>query len=188
MVKRGARGLCARTPAGWTAVCVSSTSRTLSPDSGLGGTRSDIVGRIKVDFSPYIDLTHQIRINQQNGSIESDQLDLKAKYDRSFIDLTYLSLPAEDLGTGIPQSRKEINLSASLSFYENWFIFASAIRDLEQSAMRDARLGLTYQDECFQFSLGFRRQFTVDRDLRPSSSVIFQIGLLTTPSESTAVP
>lgn len=159
-----------------------------SPDSGLGGTRSDIVGRIKVDFSPYIDLTHQIRINQQNGSIESDQLDLKAKYDRSFIDLTYLSLPAEDLGTGIPQSRKEINLSASLSFYENWFIFASAIRDLEQSAMRDARLGLTYQDECFQFSLGFRRQFTVDRDLRPSSSVIFQIGLLTTPSESTAVP
>ncbi len=159
-----------------------------APDSGLGGTRSDIVGRIKVDFSPYIDLTHQIRFNQQTGAIESNQVDLKAKYDRSFIDLTYLSLPQEDLGTGIPQSRKEINLSASLGVYENWFIFASAIRDLEQSEMRDARLGLTYQDECFQFSLGFRRQFTVDRDLRPSSSVIFQIGLLTTPAEGTNLP
>jgi LPS-assembly protein len=163
-------------------------NRHFAPDSGLGGTRSDIVGRVKVDFSPYIDLTHQIRINQQTGAIESNQVDLKAKYDRSFIDLTYLSLPAEDLGTGIPQSRKEINLSASLGIFENWFIFASAIRDLEQSEMRDARLGLTYQDECFQFSLGFRRQFTVDRDLRPSSSVIFQIGLLTTPAESTTVP
>ena len=70
--------------------------------SGLGGTHSDIVGQIKVDFTPSIDFTQQFRIDQNTGSVESDQIDLKAKFGRSFIDLTYLSLPREDLGTGLP--------------------------------------------------------------------------------------
>jgi len=157
-------------------------------DSGLGSTRSDIVGRIKVDFTPYIDLTHQVRIDQNTGSIISNQLDIKAKWGRSFADLTYLSLPEEDLGTGLPQPRKELNFAASIDVYENWYVFASAIRDLEQDEMRDARLGITYLDECFQFSVGFRRKFTVDRDLHPASSIIFKLGLLTSPVEHADLP
>lgn len=157
-------------------------------DSGLGGTRSDIVGRIKIDFTPYVDLTHQVRIDQNTGSLISNQLDLKGKWGRSFVDLTYLSLPKEDLGTGTPEPRQEVSFGASVDIFENWFVFASAIRDVEQDEMRDARLGITYLDECFELSIGFRRKFTVDRDLHPASSVIFRIGLLTSPTERADLP
>ncbi len=163
-------------------------SRNFPLGSGLGGVHSDIVGQIKFDFTPYIDLTHQFRINQQTGDIESDQIDLRAKFGRSFLDLTYLTLPAEDLGTGTPQPRKEINVSTSIGIYENWFVFGSAIRDLEQSEMRDARLGITYEDECFTASVGFARKFTTLRDLRPSSSILVRIGLLTAPRQTVGSP
>ena len=67
-------------------------------------------------------------------------------------------------------------------------MFGSAIRDLQQGEMRDARLGVTYEDECFVASLGYERKFTTLRDLKPSSSVIFQIGLLTTPQKTVSLP
>jgi LPS-assembly protein len=157
-------------------------------ESGLGGTHSDIVGQINVDFSPYIDLSHQFRINQQTGDIESNQIDLKARFGRSLLDLTYLSLPAEDLGTGTPQPRKEISLSTSIGIYGNWFLFGSAVRDIEQSEMRDERLGITYEDECFTASIGYSRKFTILRDLKPSSSILFHLGLLTTPRSTVGIP
>ncbi|MGQ0742250.1 MAG: LPS-assembly protein LptD [Alphaproteobacteria bacterium] len=163
-------------------------NRRFAPDSGLGGTHSDIVGRIKVDFAPYLDLTHQLRIDQKTGSILSNQLDVRAKWGRSFLDLTYLRLPEDNLGVSTPEPRQEINLATSLNIYESWFLFASAIRDLEEDEMRDARLGITYLDECFQFSVGFRRKFVQDRDLRPASSIIFRIGLLTSPVERADLP
>lgn len=156
--------------------------------SGLGGKQSDIVGHIKVDFSPYIDLTQQFRIDPSTGSVVSDQIDLKAKIGRSFLDLTYLSLPAEDLGTGTPAPRKEINLSTSIGVYENWFLLGSAIRDLQLSKMIDERLGLSYEDECFTTSLEYARKFTTLRDLKPSTSVLFRIGLLTSPRRSVGLP
>ncbi len=156
--------------------------------SGLGGTRSDIVGQIKVDFVPYIDLTQQFRVDPQTGSVVSDQIDLTAKVGRSFLDLTYLSLPAEDLGTGTPEPRKEINLSTSIGVYENWFLVGSAIRDLQLSEMIEERLGISYEDECFTASLEYERKFTTLRDLKPGTSVLFRIGLLTTPQKSVGLP
>lgn len=158
-------------------------NHAFAPGSGLGGTRSDLVGRIKFDFSSFLDITHQVRLDQHTGSIVSNEIDIRARFGRSMLDLTYLSLPEQDLGTGTPERRKEINVAASLGVYGNWFVFGSAIRDLEEDEMRDARLGLTYQDECFQFSVGFVRKFVALRDLKPSSSILFRVGLLTAPSD-----
>jgi LPS-assembly protein len=40
-------------------------------------------------------------------------------------------------------------------------------------------IGVGYQDECFGFSLSYRRNFTQFRDLVPSSDILFRISFQT---------
>jgi LPS-assembly protein len=45
--------------------------------------------------------------------------------------------------------------------------------------MLDTELGLGYEDECLGISVAYRRKFTTDRDLPPSTSVILRFNLKT---------
>jgi hypothetical protein len=45
--------------------------------------------------------------------------------------------------------------------------------------MLESGLGVKYEDECFVVSLGFHRSDTTTVNLRPSSSVVFRLGLKT---------
>jgi len=154
--------------------------RTFAPESGLGSNQSDIIGRFTVQFPPYIDLTHRFRLDETDGSVRRNEIYMTGKYGRSSIKLSYLRLTRENLGLGL-RAREEANMEASVPIYGYWSVFGAARRDLEADQMLDSRFGLTYEDECFLISLGFRRKFTRDRDIDPSSSVLLRIGLKTGP-------
>jgi LPS-assembly protein len=75
--------------------------------------------------------------------------------------------------------QEQINLNTTLLLYRNWGIFGEARRDLAKGQMLESSIGITYDDECFVVSLGFHRRDTATLNLKPSSSVIFRIGLKT---------
>ena len=41
--------------------------------------------------------------------------------------------------------------------------------------MIEAGFGVSYEDECFLFDTGIRRDFTSDRDVRPSTSFVVRV-------------
>jgi LPS-assembly protein len=45
--------------------------------------------------------------------------------------------------------------------------------------MIDTEFGFGYADECLGLSLSWRRQYTRDRDVPPSSSILFRFNLKT---------
>ena len=45
--------------------------------------------------------------------------------------------------------------------------------------MLDTEFGLGYLDECLGISLSYQRHFTRDRDVPPSTSILFRIKLIT---------
>jgi LPS-assembly protein len=148
------------------------------PDSGQSGTTSDIVGRVSVKFLPYIDLTDRIDIDRANGTVRRHEVYLTGIYGRSTLQVSYVELPAELSTLGLPR-REEINAQADINFYENWQAFGAIRRDLLAGQMLDTEVGLGYEDECLGISVAYRRKFTTDRDLPPSTSVILRFNLKT---------
>jgi len=148
------------------------------PDSGQHGTSSDIVGRVSVRFLPYIDLTDRIDIDRDNGTIRRHEVYLTGIFGRSTVQISYVQLPQELTSLGLPE-REEINAQADINFYENWQAFGAIRRDLLAGQMLDTELGLGYEDDCLGISLAYRRKFTTDRDLPPSTSIILRFQLKT---------
>jgi LPS-assembly protein len=149
-----------------------------APDSGQHGTVSDIVGRVSVKFLPYIDLTDRIDVDRDNGTVRRHEVYLTGTFNRSSLQLSFVQLPAELATLGLPE-REEITAQADLNFYRNWQAFGAIRRDLLAGQMLDTELGLGYEDECLGISIAYRRKFTTDRDLPPSTSVILRFNLKT---------
>jgi LPS-assembly protein len=149
-----------------------------APGSGVGGRRSDIVGQIKFQFPPNLVLTQQFNIDPSDGSVRRNEIYVKAMFGRSSVDFSYVKLPptAADPSLG---EQQQINLNATVFIFENWGIFAEARRDLAKSQMLESGFGVKYEDECFVASLGFHRRDTATLNLKPSSAVIFRLGLKT---------
>lgn len=148
------------------------------PDSGQHGTTSDIVGRVSVKFLPYIDLTDRIDIDRENGTVRRHEVYLTGIFGRSTIQLSYVHLPQELVSLGLPE-REEVNAQADVNFYENWQAFGAIRRDLLAGQMLDTELGLGYEDDCLGISVAYRRKFTTDRDLPPSTSIVLRFNLKT---------
>ena len=154
------------------------TDTTLPAGLGFSQGASDIVGQFKIDFPPYISLTHEFTIDPRNGSIRDNELYLQARRGLSTIELSYLKLPP---GIADPSlgDQEQVDLTSNIILYRNWGIFGEARRDLAEGRMLESGFGITYDDDCFVVSLGFHRRYTTILNLPPASSVIFHIGLKT---------
>ena len=156
----------------------STADTAFAPGSGIVGTRSDLVGQIKIRFPPNLILTQQFNIDPGDGSLRRNEVYLKAMFGRSSVEFSYIKLPptAADPSLG---EQEQINLDATVFIYQNWGIFAEARRDLAKAQMLESGIGIRYEDECFIASLGFHRRDTETLNLKPSSAVIFRLGLKT---------
>ena len=147
-------------------------------DSGQHGLISDIVGRVSIKFPPYIDFTDRIDVDRANGTVRRHEVYLTGTYGRSSLQISFVQLPAEATTLGLGQ-REEINGQADWNFYRNWQAFGAIRRDLLAGRMLDTELGLGYEDECLGISVAYRRKFTADRDLPPSTSIVLRFNLKT---------
>jgi LPS-assembly protein len=148
------------------------------PDSGQSGTTSDIVGRVSMKFLPYIDLTDSFDVDRNDGTVRRHEVYLTGIYGRSTVQVSYVQLPAEVVTLGLG-AREEINAQADINFYRNWQAFGALRRDLLAGQMLDTELGLGYEDECLGISIAYRRKFTTDRDVPPSTTFVFRFNLKT---------
>ncbi len=143
--------------------------------SGVSGKTSDVVGRYTIKFPPYLSLTHRVDIDTDDGGIRRNEVYLDGNYDRSNIEVSYVRLAQQAVALGGP--REEINGQVTLAFLDHWAAFAAARRDLQAQQMLDTEFGLGWEDDCLGLSLSYKRRYTRDRDVPPSTSVILRIKL-----------
>ncbi len=103
--------------------------------------------------------------------------EISSSTDRFGANITYLRLSRELTADEIT-GREEINLRGHVQFAQNWTANARTRRDLgDDGGTISAGAGLVYEDECFNVSIDFSRDFTRDRDVQPSSSLTFRVSL-----------
>ena len=161
----------------------------LKPDSiftgntELSGTRSDLVGRVTVNFLPHYSVTERVDVNSSTGTLDRNEVYIDADYGRTSLELSYLKLPEEEVLLGLG-SREEINGQATVALWKNWIVYAGAERDLAASEMLASEFGFGYEDECLGISLSYRRTYTTDRNVPPETDWGFRVELKTNDTSS----
>lgn len=147
-------------------------------DSGVSGTKSDIVSRLTINFLPHFDVTDRVDVDSSSGTLERNEVYVDAKYGRSSVEVSYLKLPEEEVTLGLP-TREEINGQALLGLWNYWLVYAAAQRDLAAGTMIADELGFGYDDDCIGLSLSYRRQYTSDRNIPRSTDFLVRFNLKT---------
>lgn len=166
---------------------VSNDSRIFPDGTGLSGHFSDIVGRTTVSIGSYVDFIHRYRVQKNRFVARRNEIDAVVGTKRTYLNVGYSRLnrniAIEDL-----EDRQEIRAGGRVQITQYWSIMASTIIDLTSRAdnplaLGDGfdpirhRVGLQYEDECFSFSISWRKRFTEDRDFRRGTTVFVSFSL-----------
>jgi LPS-assembly protein len=149
-----------------------------APDSGVSGTQSDIVSRLTVDFLPHFSATERVEFDTKTDTLSRNEVYLDAQFGRSSLEVSYLKLPQEEVTLGLP-TREEVNAQALIGLWKYWLVYAAAQRNLADGTMIAAEFGFGYDDECLGISLSYRREYTTDQDIPPSTDVLVRFNLKT---------
>ncbi len=152
-------------------------SVTFPDGTGLSGNFSDFVGRVAVNFTNGIELTHRFRIDKSDLAIRRNEVEARIGNQNNWITVGYVKLN-RDLDIEDLPNREEVRLSAQLRLSKRWLLRGGTIQDL--SSGRDSiaqSVGVVYQDECLEFRLNYRKNFTADRDFEPGTTITVNVKL-----------
>ena len=147
-------------------------------DSGLEDHFSDIVAKLEVSPGDYMNLLYRTQINKNDFTFRRNELKLGLGVPalRLTANYTYFDYNREDEFIG----REQISYSLSSQFNRNWRGRVEGVSDLTgEGNLRNLGLNLTYEDECLLFSTDLSRSFYSDRELKPSTSIMFRINFKT---------
>ena len=139
--------------------------------TGLNDPVSDIVGRTRIRYGRFIDITHRYRIDKSNFAVRRNEIDLTIGTQQTYAQVGYLRLnrnidPAiEDL-----RDKEELRLAARILFRRYWSIFGATVIDLTDKredplSLADGfqpvrhRLGIQYEDDCLVIGFTWRRDY-----------------------------
>ena len=164
--------------------------RDIFPEgTGLTGRVSDIVGRTRVRYGRFIDVTHRYRIDKNNFAVRRNEIDLTIGSAQTYAQVGYLRLnrnidPAiEDL-----RDKEELRVAARILFSRYWSVFGASVIDLTDRAedplsVADGwqpvrnRLGIEYEDDCLQLGVTWRRDYEQIGTFRKGSTFAIHLAL-----------
>ena len=164
--------------------------QTIFPEgTGLTDRWSDIVGRTRVRYGRLVDLTHRFRVDKDNFEVRRNELDLTVGSDQTYAQIGYLKLnrnideTIEDL-----RDREELRLAGRILFHRYWSVFGATVLDLTDSdedptSVADGftpvrhRLGISYEDECLELGLSWRRDYEQLGTFRRGSTFALRLAL-----------
>ena len=138
--------------------------------SGVENKLSDIVGRVQVKPAYALDLRYRFRIDKDDLTARRSEFDLRVGPPALNLNLGYIFIDpdaqADEFG-----GREELNWTLYSRLSKYWSAYGGIRIDLEAEETREARIGLTYNDECFLIQAVGRRSFFSDREIEPEDSV-----------------
>ena len=157
--------------------------------TGLTDRFSDFVGRTRVRYGRFLDVTHRFRIDKDNFAFRRNELDLTVGTEQTYAQVGYLRLnrdiraDVEDL-----RDKEELRLAGRAKVHRYWSIFGATVLDLtgrdeDPLSLADGfepvrhRLGIAYEDECLELGLSWRRDYERIGDFRKGSTFSLRLAL-----------
>ena len=147
--------------------------------SGLAAQSSDWV--VQGSFSP----SDRIRgwghaTIDASGEIRRAETAVDGRWGRrNLATVSYIVDRSNPLAGPLNRNYEFIQLAGQQFVYGNWGVAASGIADLERDIITRSEVGLLFDDDCFRFEIGFRRDNTRVRPTGPSEGVYVRLNLAT---------
>ena len=93
--------------------------------------------------------------------------------------VTYIVDRSNPLGGPLNRNYEFVELQAQQFIWGNWGIAGTGVMDLERDLITRSEVGLLFDDDCFRFELGYRRDNTRVRPSGPSEGVYIRLNLAT---------
>ncbi|MCY7398058.1 MAG: LPS assembly protein LptD, partial [Sphingomonas bacterium] len=163
---------------------------SIFPDgTGLTDRLSDVVGRTRLRYGRFVDITHRYRIDKDNAAVRRNEIDLTLGTNQSYVQIGYLRLDRnisadiEDL-----RDKEELRLAGRVKFLNYWSLFAATVFDLtsnreDPTSNADGfqpvrlRMGLNYEDDCLDLGVSWKRDYERIGDFRKGSTFSLNISL-----------
>jgi len=147
-------------------------TRAIFPDgTGLTGRISDIVGRTRIRYGRFIDITDRFRLDKDTLTVRRNEVDLTIGTTQTYAQIGYLKLNRdidpliEDL-----RDKEELRVAARIKFARYWSVFGASVIDLTDKSedplsLADGwqpvrnRLGIEYEDDCLELGVTWRRDY-----------------------------
>jgi LPS-assembly protein len=160
----------------------------LPPGTGLSDRFSDIVGRTNVQIGRRLELVHRFRIDKSSLALRRNEIDAVVGGRRTYFTIGYLKLNRNINSIEDLPDREEIRLSGRLQIAHYWSIFGSTTVDLTSKkedplSTSDGfqpvrhRLGISYDDDCLELGLTWRRDYDASTALRRGNTFMFRVAL-----------
>ena len=164
--------------------------RSIFPQgTGLTDRLSDVVGKTRVRYGRFIDLTHRFRLDKDNLAIRRSELDLTVGSEQTYVQVGYLRLNRdidpliEDL-----RDKEELRLAGRVLFERYWSIFGATVLDLtnrdeDPLSLSDGftpvrhRVGVAYEDECIELGVSLRRDYERIGTFRKGTTFALRLAL-----------
>ena len=157
--------------------------------TGLTDRLSDIVGRTRVRYGRFVDITHRFRVDKDNFAIRRNEVDLTLGTTETYAQIGYLRLnrniddAIEDL-----RDKEELRFAGRVKFARYWSVFGATVVDLtgkreDPLSLADGyepvrnRLGILYEDDCLQLGVSWRRDYERIGTFRKGSTFSISFGL-----------
>ncbi|MBZ6378555.1 organic solvent tolerance protein [Pacificimonas flava] len=155
--------------------------------TGLTEQFSDFVGRNELRVGSWLDLVHRYRLDKDGFQLRRNEVDLTVGSERDYLVAGYLQLN-RDIGVEDLADREEVRLGGRFALTRYWSAFGSIIVDLTDEAesalsLSDGfepirhRVGIGYEDECFEFGITWRRDYVETDDLKRGNTLSFSVSL-----------
>jgi len=147
--------------------------------SGLASDTSDWV--VQGDFSP----SDRIRgwghaTIDSAGEIRRAEIAVDGRWNRrNLATVSYIIDRSNPLAGPLNRNYEFVQLSGQQFVYGNWGVTVSGIADLERDIVTRSEVGLLFDDDCFRFEIGYRRDNTRVRPTGPSEGVYVRLNLAT---------
>lgn len=150
---------------------------TFASGTGLEENLSDLVGKVEIAASKFLDFLYRTRLATDNFEPRRNEARLSAGAPAFRFTGGYVFLD-QQAGSEF-SGREELNITASSQLNREWRTSIDAVRDLNSSEMRSLGMRLIYEDECLVFHTSLTRTFYQDRDLKPTDAINFFLTLKT---------
>lgn len=148
----------------------------LNGQSGMSDNLSDFVGRITIDSGDHISAGYRFRVNKDDFKFQRNELGMNMNYDTFDLDFNYTFIDGL-LGT---VDRQEVYANTRVEVSDDWSILASGRRNMDNdnnSGWVYLSGGVEYSNDCMKTLVELKREFTHDRDVEPSTEILFKVSL-----------
>lgn len=147
--------------------------------SGLASDTSDWV--VQGSFSP----SDRIRgwghaTFDSSGEVRRAEAAVDGRWGRrNLATVSYIVDRSNPLDGPLNRNYEFVQLAAQQFIYGNWGVAVTGIADLDRDIVTRSEVGLLFDDDCFRFEVGYRRDNTRVRPTGPSEGVYIRLNLAT---------